>query len=577
MGQENAFNHFITLKNLPSLKGSLDIFEFYWAPLTTKSASFLEVVTWLAQTGFTPVSRFSFNLPLILHRAHEKAKKAKETKPNFWKFHSDAAKYFLKEIVQVVFVLLASLFLAGLVAGILVKSSNLMTEIFDSQKISITKDAWPQLVSAFLFIGLLGAILTLGFGVFQQARDLRRFYNIYQQPGNAHKEIPDWDLEIQGRRLFLWLSIGILPVLTTLIILWGAAKEKFPAPLCSNGLCLQPVFDQASNALGPHGMESLAWTVGLVIIAIWIKRILVDYLADIAVYTTTDERSPFYKIRTDILHEASRKLRWLLRHYPSVTVAGHSLGSVIGYDAISKLRVEAQDSENIVEDSLNNVKSFMGKDLSDNDIEKVNKLIGKLAKNYRADFPFDNAESLRELLDQLMELTHKLPPTNLARAVKLLNQLGQDLDKGNPPENSALTLRDYRRLQTFISFGSPLNKVLYFFRRKLAINETVRAHIINELYGFRRLKVLNSEISEHRRPDIFCRNDSSIDELFWLNVYSPFDLISAELVFFKGTYEYKRWYWRPGYCHLNYWYDREFYEEVLAAIKKERKNAKRPI
>lgn len=590
MGHENAFDHFITLKNLPGLKGSLDIYEYYWAPLTTKSASFLEVVIWLAKTGFTPVSRLSFNLPLILHRAHEKAKE--NTPPRtVSQCLSDMTKgrllskperflawYFLKEIGQVVFVLLACIFLAGLAAGILVKSSDLVKEILTRPNISIANVDGSQLASAFLFIGLLGAILTLSIGVFQQARDLIRLFTSTHHRWNARKEIQKWNLEIRGRSLFLKLSLPILSILIALIVSWVLLEDP-STTLCVFDQCLQPVYQQAYSALEEVGRESLAWTVGLLFIAFWIKRILVDYLADIAVYTTTDERSPFYKIRKTILHEASRKLRWLLRHYPSVTVAGHSLGSVIGYDAINKLHVEAQVSENLIEDSLNNVASFMNKDLEDNDKEQVQRLIGQLAKINSADLPFDNDHSLREPLAQLMELIHKFPPTSAARAVEFLNQLEQNLGKRNSPETPALTLQEYRRLQTFISFGSPLNKVLYFFRRKLAINETVRAHIVNELYGFRRLKskVENSEISEHGRLDIFCRNGNSIDELFWLNVYSPFDPISAELVFFENTYEYRRWYLTPGYCHLRYWYDSEFYEEVLAAIKKQPRKARQPI
>jgi len=36
-----------------------------------------------------------------------------------------------------------------------------------------------------------------------------------------------------------------------------------------------------------------------------------------------------------------------------------------------------------------------------------------------------------------------------------------------------------------ITFGSPLNKVLYFFVTKIKIRETLRSFITQQLYGFR--------------------------------------------------------------------------------------------
>jgi len=62
-----------------------------------------------------------------------------------------------------------------------------------------------------------------------------------------------------------------------------------------------------------------------------------------------------------------------------------------------------------------------------------------------------------------------------------------------------LTKEDLQRLKTFITFGSPLDKVLYFFRQQLKPYETVRAHILHELHGFR------------QRPDLLTSDDTIVD------------------------------------------------------------------
>jgi len=171
----------------------------------------------------------------------------------------------------------------------------------------------------------------------------------------------------------------------------------------------------------------LYWILGLFIIGFGTKWFFEEYLADITVYTTTDERSPYYKIRTEILREATRKLRWLLRHYSSVAVVGHSLGSVIGYDVINRLRVEAEVSDNLaanvdklpdeLADLLNN------KDLPPQNRRKAQRLIFQVKKIHRPQFPFDPGFKSLEPLNHLAELTGELPLDDRIKAAKLITQL----------------------------------------------------------------------------------------------------------------------------------------------------------
>ncbi len=78
----------------------------------------------------------------------------------------------------------------------------------------------------------------------------------------------------------------------------------------------------------------------------WVKNraasILTGYIGDIAIYTTADEKSQYFAIRRNILNRCQSLLEELLGdQYDRVIVAGHSLGSVIGYDTLNRLNIKA--------------------------------------------------------------------------------------------------------------------------------------------------------------------------------------------------------------------------------------------
>jgi hypothetical protein len=74
------------------------------------------------------------------------------------------------------------------------------------------------------------------------------------------------------------------------------------------------------------------------------KRVLLrGYIEDLAIYTSMDAKSQYFEIRNKILAHGQALLLELLRdsRYDRVVVAGHSLGSVIAYDMLSRLMVQA--------------------------------------------------------------------------------------------------------------------------------------------------------------------------------------------------------------------------------------------
>src|SRR5205807_6950048 len=260
----------------------------------------------------------------------------------------------------------------------------------------------------------------------------------------AGAEQKRWTVEIPSRRYLLLLSLlGASALLWALVqIGLGAERWWMPSRFVANGL----------GALWQRGrLRQIGLAGGLLLLAVVIKRGFVDYIADIALYTTADDNSRFFASRRLILDEATRKLRWLLRQprYTSVALAGHSLGSAIAYDALDRLRFES---------------------------------------------------------------TLRTPAAG-----------------GEAPP---LTREEFARLRTFVTFGSPLDKIVYFFRTTLRPYETVRAHIINELHGFRRPADLVASSWRIGDAPPFDPRDAGVR---WLNVYSPMDPISARLYSFRDV------------------------------------------
>jgi len=316
-----------------------------------------------------------------------------------------------------------------------------------------------------------------------------------------------WRAEIAGRIVFLVMSSTVLG-----FNLWLAARLLQPAPLGIGDYHLSSVVYSIGSQLGRDGLWQIARILLLLLAGVLLKRVFIDYFADIALYTTSDDNSAFAKTRAEILRDAVQGLQWLLRNYESVAIAGHSLGSVIAYDAINSLRNEAEINDARAE-------------------------FGQLSAQPPSEATYNNAKT--------------------------------------PIDSSGL-----RRLHTVVTFGSPLNKVLYFFRTTVQKSETIRSHILATLHGFRRPQdVLRDPriddglaIGSHYTS--LANRDGSLDWVYWVNIYSPLDPVSARLVFYDNVREYRRWYTLPGFCHTSYWHDPRFYEEVLAALDRKSNRAR---
>lgn len=486
-----------------------DVFEVYWASLCQRKATLRGMARWILATGFTPVQRLSFNLPLIWSRAASAANRsATESAKRRQKSAEEAARarpgalrkawFYARELLaELLRASSLSLFAIVLAGGLLTLAGN-ATEYLNELKTllgnaSALVSGFSAALTALLTAGIGLGTLTLVLSIVSQIRDLIRLEKIepvlerdatqrYHRPraskviaslakGAVEAEVDQEKRALrvyrEGRRRFLLLSL-VASIVGLAALFWIILM-----PLSLGGVFPSPAVRSFITAVATTRFPLLAL---LLLAAAYSARIAVDYLGDVAVYTSADENSAFFETRNAILKHSTAELRRILKdpQYDQVVLAGHSLGSVIAYDTLNKVIVEARVA----------------------------------------------------------------PKTGT--------------------EPSLTQQADLLKLRTLVTFGSPLNKVLYFFRVQVKANETLRAHIVQELHAF---ASWGSTMTRGEHVDDNTQPPKT--NIAWFNYWSAMDPVSARLDYYRRVEERKRPYRIFGLAHLSYWHDQELYAELV--------------
>lgn len=146
---------------------------------------------------------------------------------------------------------------------------------------------------------------------------------------------------------------------------------------------------------------------------------------------------------------------------------------------------------------------------------------------------------------------------------ELLNESGTRKDQLAPKDQRLqITQSDLEKLTGLITFGSPLDKVYYFFREHVAPDQAIRAQILSYLHSFRKV-----DSGRHYDPYKFEQYTApEPSRLLWLNAWSKMDIISGRLHFYKVDERKQFRYWQPVFAHLSYWRDPEFYEFIATRL-----------
>jgi hypothetical protein len=416
--------------------------EFFWAPYTEGKATYRGILSWLVRTVLTPLRYLADNLLALLDtREHNSG----------WR----VAALLAREVGRALFFYIPFLLLLGALIVLFARGITPVTQASRALAAAVRLEPSP--------FALGGVALCLAMATVLALFVVRELWQWWRRPTPSIERVA----EVAWVLMAAVLTAGF----------WGAALW-----IARAGHVDLSVY--AAIVLRPSHVWFVVW-LGLLNL---LRRVLVDYVGDVAVYVTADAKQASYEARTAILQASTRALTLLLRRHDRVVIMGHSLGSVIAYDTINEL----------------------------------------LARVWAA------------------------PDGTL------------------PPPVEPIGIAELAKIDGLVTFGSPLDKVYYFFREHVASDQAVRAQILSFLYSFRRgysgrnygdYKFTYDEPPQGADPSAF----PDLGPAFrWLNVWSPMDPVSGPLRFYRlaDADRVRRWYWLWGFAHLAYWNDRGLYEAV---------------
>jgi hypothetical protein len=201
--------------------------------------------------------------------------------------------------------------------------------------------------------------------------------------------------------------------------------------------------------------------------------LLTNVAGDVVVFNSVQARSPFLGLRESILRGCVKALRGLVEpegdgpwserawKYDRVIVAGHSLGSQVGFEAINRLNLLAATGQ----------------------------LRGIDASGHFSDGRDRIAVRGRRVLGEL--------------------------------------------LGGFVTFGSPLDKVAFFFREQAKAEESIRRRMLGHLRGFKQKPWDPGEIDGLAPEGFGPPLARLLDEVRWVNYFDRNDPVSGSLDYYE--------------------------------------------
>ena len=125
--------------------------------------------------------------------------------------------------------------------------------------------------------------------------------------------------------------------------------------------------------------------------------------------------------------------------------------------------------------------------------------------------------------------------------------------------NPFLSLADLQKLKGLVTFGSPLDRIFYFFREHVKRDQAIRAQVLAMLHSFRRVGA-GRDYDSFRFNYSFNQLDAGPDPIVWLNAWATTDPVSSRLRFYRPNDQQRFPYKMPVLAHLSYWGDQNFYD-----------------
>jgi hypothetical protein len=163
-----------------------------------------------------------------------------------------------------------------------------------------------------------------------------------------------------------------------------------------------------------------------------------------------------------------------------------------------------------------------------------------------------------DLYDRIILAGHSLGSVIAYDTInELLAQYNAAPGPGADCPDPALHHTQLQKLKGLVTFGSPLDKIYYFFREHVKRDQAIRAQILSMLHSFR--KYPSGRDYEDFEFNYAFRQLDGQDGLVWLNAWARLDPVSTALKFYVVDDQRQFSYSMPIWAHLSYWGDPNFY------------------
>jgi hypothetical protein len=516
---------FVRIRSSGRAGDVIDVYEYYWAPVITDRVSALQSLAFLIAAGLSPFQYLRDNLTVI-NRAHASASRANKLS---WLFFA-----LCRELYRMVFIFLPLIalalglywLLANSVADHLLSGNRgVFSYLLLNPPLNLSQAI--HLASAdirFLFLGMCAMFLFQEFFAGAQGNPSEKSPPIYTSfivtLFAVLLVLPyflQYHLHLVARtKILLDLPFRTQAEYATLFFLILVALSY-----CSK--ILRSAWKRAGKAIGRHP--------GMTIVTLLSVAILITLIS-------VPELKPSLARAIDLLVLPSF-LNWR---------------AVILY---AFLALVAYVSQKVLTSAIGCLAVYLGADdLSKNFAarsqilhECTTKLINLLAGHDETGKPNE-----KWIYDEVLVAGHSL---GSVIAYDSLSQLiVRDLAKD--PSLMGIPLVKVKGLLTF---GCPLNKVVYFFRTRTNLRTNVLSQILYTLHSFRLRTPLPPEANpEIAVPHPFPKKIPFAPNFLWYNAYSPFDVISGRMQFYKADLDVpvERGV-TPWTAHLSYWENDDLY------------------
>jgi hypothetical protein len=126
------------------------------------------------------------------------------------------------------------------------------------------------------------------------------------------------------------------------------------------------------------------------------------------------------------------------------------------------------------------------------------------------------------------------------------------------------------QLTAYITFGSPLDKIVFFLREKTGKEQKLRQQMMEAYHCFKQLQWSTSQIDAEYMKLKMCIH-RFLDDIPWRNYYDDKDYVSGRLDYYGNVDNINCQFDAPGkfaFTHSDYWSEPKMYRDIILNLLK---------